>query len=63
MDFIRIEPKQVRLKTPIATKLGQELDAQKASSRPLKLVRMKIAAIPARLLFKKLVNRLHTQLE
>jgi hypothetical protein len=38
--------------------LGEKLDTEKAAGRPVKLVRMKIAAISIRLLFRELVKAL-----
>jgi hypothetical protein len=54
--FTRIEPKRSRLKNEIGKSLGEKLDAEKTAGRPIKLVRMKIAAIGARLLFRELVK-------
>ncbi|MBD2344187.1 IS110 family transposase [Anabaena subtropica] len=54
--FTRIEPKRSRLKNEIGKSLGEKLDAEKAAGRPVKLVRMKIAAIGCRLLFRELVK-------
>ncbi|MEA5505106.1 hypothetical protein VB735_18735 [Halotia wernerae UHCC 0503] len=56
--FTRIEPKRSRLKNEIDKTLSEKLDTEKAASRPVKLVRMKIAAIGARLLFRELVKAL-----
>lgn len=56
--FTRIEPKRTRLKNDIGQKLGQEIDDQKAKGIPIKLVRSRICAKAARLLFKELVNSL-----
>lgn len=52
--FTRIEPKRSRLKNEIGKSLGEKLDAEKQAGRPVKLVRMKIAAIGVRLLFREL---------
>jgi hypothetical protein len=54
--FTRIEPKRSRLKNEIGEFLGEKLDTEKAAGRPIKLVRMKIAAIGTRLLFRELVR-------
>ena len=56
--FTRIEPKRSRLKNDIGQRLGQELDEEKAKGRPIRLVRSRISAKAARLLFKELVNSL-----
>lgn len=54
--FTRIEPKRSRLKNEIGEFLGEKLDTEKEAGRPVKLVRMKIAAIGTRLLFRELVK-------
>ncbi|HCF29936.1 MAG TPA: IS110 family transposase, partial [Cyanobacteria bacterium UBA11049] len=54
--FTRIEPKRTRLKNDIGQKLGQEIDDQKVRGIPIRLVRSRICAKAARLLFKELVN-------
>lgn len=54
--FVRIEVKHSRLKNEIGQHLGEKLDAEKAAGRPIKLVRMKIAALGTRLLFRELVK-------
>ncbi|WP_414544293.1 IS110 family transposase [Nostoc sp. CCY0012] len=54
--FTRIEVKRSRLKNDIGEILGEKLDTEKAAGRPVKLVRMKIAAIATRLLFRALVK-------
>ena len=56
--FTRIEPKRSRLKNEIGKILGEQLDTEKASGRPVKLVRNRIAAKGARLLFRELVKDL-----
>lgn len=56
--FTRIEPRRSRLKNEIGELLGDELDQEKAKGRPVKLVRSRICAKAARLLFKELVNNL-----
>jgi hypothetical protein len=50
--FTRLEPKRSRLKNEIGKSLGEKLDTEKEAGRPVKLVRMKIAAIAVRLLFR-----------
>ncbi len=52
--FTRIEPQRSRLKNEIGQILGKQLDNEKASGRPIKLVRMRVAAHAVRLLFKEL---------
>ncbi|MBC1218467.1 transposase [Nostoc sp. UCD121] len=56
--FTRIEPKKSRLKNDICRSLGEQLDTEKAAGRPVKLVRNRIAAKGARLLFRELVKGL-----
>ncbi|MEH2214283.1 IS110 family transposase [Nostoc sp.] len=56
--FTRIEPKRSRLKNDIGKILGEQLDAEKLAGRPVKLVRNRIAAKGARLLFRELVKSL-----
>ncbi|WP_118170916.1 transposase [Nostoc sphaeroides] len=60
--FTRIEPRSSRLKNDIGKILGEQLDTEKAAGRPVKLVRNRIAAKGARLLFRELVKA-HYQLE
>jgi hypothetical protein len=54
--YTRIEPRRARLKNEIGKSLGEQLDAEKASGRPVKLVRNRVAAKAARLLFRELVK-------
>ncbi|MEH1832135.1 MAG: hypothetical protein V7L29_08685 [Nostoc sp.] len=54
--FTIIEPKQSRFSDRIAYQLGELLDTEKAASHPAKLVKMKVAARAARLLFRELVK-------
>jgi hypothetical protein len=54
--FTRIEPKRCRLANHIGRQLGELLDSEKAVGRPVKLVRMKVAARAVRLLFRELVK-------
>ncbi|MEH2070532.1 MAG: transposase [Nostoc sp.] len=56
--YTRIEPKRSRLKNDIGQQLGTQLDAEKAAGRPAKLIRNRIAAKAARLLFRELVKTL-----
>lgn len=58
--FTRIEPKRSRLKNEIGKSLGEQLDTEKAAGRPVKLVRNRVAAKGARLLFRELV-KVHQQ--
>ncbi|MEH2371967.1 IS110 family transposase [Nostoc sp.] len=61
--YTRIEPKRVRLKNEIGKSLGEQLDAEKTAGRPMRLVRNRIAAKAARLLFRELVKALTNCLE
>lgn len=54
--FTRIEPRRTRLSNEIGRQLGDAIDAEKASGRPVKLVRSRIAAKATKLLFKELVR-------
>lgn len=54
--FTRIEPKQIRLKNEIGEKLGEFLDAEKLAGKPIRLVRSRVSARAAKLLFKELVK-------
>ncbi|BAY15726.1 hypothetical protein NIES21_15450 [Anabaenopsis circularis NIES-21] len=56
--YTRLEPKRARLKNEIGEQLGERLIVEKEAGRPVKLVRMKVAAIGARLLFRELVKEL-----
>ncbi|MDZ7970300.1 MAG: IS110 family transposase [Nostoc sp. DedSLP03] len=56
--FTRIEPKRSRLKNDIGKTLGEQLDIEKAAGRSVKLVRNRIAAKGARLLFRELIKSL-----
>lgn len=56
--FTRIEVKRSRPKNEIGEHLGKIFDAEKASNRPIKLVRTRVAARAVRLLFKRLVAAL-----
>ena len=58
--FTRIEIKRSRPKNEIGEQLGNLLDLEKSSGRPIKLVRIRVAAKAARLLFKNLVRALKT---
>jgi hypothetical protein len=56
--FTRIEPKRNRLKNEIGQILGTCLDEEKAAGRPVRLVRSRISAKAAKLLFRELVKNL-----
>ncbi|MBE9210417.1 transposase [Nostoc sp. LEGE 06077] len=56
--FTRVEPKRSRLKNEIGEKLSGQLDAEKLAGRPVKLVRMRIAAKAAKILFKELITEM-----
>ncbi len=54
--FTRIEVKRSRLDNEIGSVLGAQLDAEKAAGRPARLVRSRISAKAAKLLFRELVK-------
>ncbi len=54
--FTRIEVKRSRLDNEIGEILGTQLDAEKAAGRPVRLVRSRISAKAAKLLFRELVK-------
>lgn len=54
--FTRIEPQRIRLKNEIGETLGKMLDEEKAQGRPIKLVRSRVSAKAAKLLFRELVK-------
>jgi Transposase len=56
--FTRIEPRRCRLKNDIGDRLGEIIDAEKLSGRPVRLVRSRVAAKAVKLLFKELVREL-----
>jgi transposase len=56
--FTRIEVKRNRPQNEIGIKLGQYCDREKATGKPIRLVRMRLAAKSARLLFAELVKEL-----
>ncbi|MFB8795921.1 MAG: IS110 family transposase [Microcoleus sp.] len=56
--FTRIEPKNRRLSNDIGCYLGEILDSEKASGRPVKLARSRVAAKAVKMLFKELVKAL-----
>jgi hypothetical protein len=57
--YTRLEPKRSRLNNEITEFLGKKLVSEKEAGRPIKLVRMKVAAIGARLLFRELVKAIN----
>ena len=56
--FTRIEPRRCRLANDIGDRLGEIIDAEKLSGRPVRLVRSRVAAKAVKLLFKELVQEL-----
>ncbi|MEG5048305.1 IS110 family transposase [Microcoleus sp. B4-C1] len=54
--FTRIEPNNRRLSNETGRHLGEMLDSEKASGRPVKLARSRVAAKAVKLLFKELVR-------
>lgn len=56
--FTRIEPQRNRLKNEIGQVLGKQLDEEKVKGRPIRLIRSRISAKAARLLFKELIKEL-----
>ena len=56
--FTRIEPLRSRLKNDIGDRLGEIMDAEKVSGRPVRLIRSRVAAKAVKLLFKELVREL-----
>ena len=56
--FCRLEIRRNRPKTEVGQKLGKILDQEKATGKPVRLVRMRVAAYAVRLLFKELVKEM-----
>ena len=56
--FCRLEICRNRPKNDLGQSLGKILDAEKATGKPIRLVRMRVAAYAVRLLFKELVNEM-----
>ena len=54
--FTRLEPARCRLKNEIGEFLGDLIDEEKANGRPVRLVRSRISAEAARLLFRALTD-------
>ncbi|MEG4335438.1 transposase [Microcoleus sp. AT9_A2] len=62
--FTRIEPKRARMANNIGDRLGEIMDSEKLSGRPVRLVRSRVAAKAVKLLFKELVQELvHSNLK
>jgi len=56
--FTRIEPQRCRLANDIGDRLGQIMDEEKLSGRPVKLVRSRVAAKAVKMLFREFVREL-----
>jgi len=56
--FTRLEVKRCRMANDIGDRLGEIMDAEKASGRPVRLVRSRVAAKAVKMLFKELVREL-----
>ncbi len=56
--FTRVEPLRARLANDIGDRLGQIMDTEKASGRPVRLVRSRVAAKAVKMLFRELVHEL-----
>ena len=56
--FCRLEIRRNRPKNEIGQSLGKIVDTEKATGKPIRLVRMRVAAKAVRLLFKELVNEM-----
>jgi hypothetical protein len=56
--FTRLEVKRCRMNNDIGDRLGEIMDAEKASGRPVRLVRSRVAAKAVKMLFKELVREL-----
>ena len=54
--FTRLEIRRNRPQTIIGKQLCQYLDREKATGKPIQLVRMRVAAKAVRILFKELVR-------
>jgi hypothetical protein len=54
--FSRIEVRRNRPKTEVGDRLGSYLDGEKATGKPIRLIRMRVASYAVRLLFKELVK-------
>ena len=56
--FCRLEIRRNRPKNEIGQSLGKIVDAEKATGKPIRLVRMRVAAKAVRLLFRELVKEM-----
>ncbi|MEG4943993.1 IS110 family transposase [Microcoleus sp. F4-D5] len=56
--FTRIEPQRCRLANDTGDRLGEIMDSEKASGRPVRLVRSRVAAKAVKMLFNELVREL-----
>ncbi|MEG4275175.1 MULTISPECIES: IS110 family transposase [unclassified Microcoleus] len=56
--FTRVEVRRCRMANDIGDRLGEIMDSEKASGRPVRLVRSRVAAKAVKLLFKELVQEL-----
>jgi hypothetical protein len=56
--FCRLEIKRCRPPSKVGQLLGQVVDAEKASGKPVRLIRMRVAAKAVRLLFYELVKEM-----
>jgi hypothetical protein len=54
--FTRIEPQRCRLANDIGSRLGEIMDAEKLSGRPVRLVRSRVAAKAVKMLFRELLR-------
>jgi len=62
--FTRVEVKRARMMNDIGDRLGEIMDEEKLSGRPVRLVRSRVAAKAVKLLFKELVCELvHSNLK
>ena len=56
--FTRVETQRARLANDIGDRLGKIMDVEKASGRPVRLVRSRVAAKAVKMLFRELVREL-----
>lgn len=60
--FTRLEVKRCRMANDIGDRLGEIMDKEKASGRPVRLARSRVAAKAVKMLFRELVHELvHSQ--
>ena len=57
-ELSRLEIRRNRPKNDLGQYLGKIVDAEKATGKPIRLIRMRVAAKAVRLLFKELVNEM-----